>query len=58
MPFTQRELDQAFEMVCRFHGVPPVEISKEGAPLLGCDIPVEKQARAAFEAARKSRLWP
>lgn len=56
MPFTQEQLDDVFATTCRYYGVSPEEFIPDGAPLLGCDVPVERQARAAFEAARRARL--
>lgn len=49
MPFTQKQIDEAFDTVCRYHGVDPVEWRKRvgGPPLLGSDI--QPQPRRAHE---------
>lgn len=50
MPFTQQEIDEAFDLTCRFHGVDP-EVGRAlvgPTPLLGSDVP--KITRRGFLA--------
>lgn len=55
MPFTQHEIDEAYLLTCRFHGLRPEFFG--WPPLLGSDIPANASAEEITEAI-KHRLDP
>lgn len=50
MPFTQREIDEVYELTCRFHSVDPDFFG--WPPLLGSDIPRNATADQITEAIK------